>query len=101
MSLATGVEDSAWVFHRREQGSEEPDSEGADWHFPVEERDPEPSGAESQGEHPSPQFPAPGTKSGGLSGELQREVARLHANLGHPRDEDFLRALRVAGARPE
>ena len=34
-------------------------------------------------------------------GELQREVKKLHVNLGHPSRSDFLKLLRIAGARED
>lgn len=37
----------------------------------------------------------------GLHPELQREIYRLHRNLGHPTNEMFLRALRHAGVKKE
>ncbi len=37
----------------------------------------------------------------GLHPELQREVFRIHRNLGHPTNEMFLRALKHAGVKKE
>ena len=43
----------------------------------------------------------PRTEDRGVSREDKRLIQRLHNNLGHPRREEFCRALRMARARSE
>ena len=37
----------------------------------------------------------------GITEADKRKIRRLHNNLGHPNQQSFLRALRIARARPE
>eukprot|EP00959_Pyramimonas_sp_CCMP1952_P021717 457675-Pyramimonas_sp.AAC.1 len=115
-AMATGIELAVWRHHTSGSpfcaatGVESPETSGDELaNFPVDEAEgpaeaaeEEDSGDEQETRPPPPRARA-GLASRGseheLDPDLKREVERLHVNLGHPRREDFLRALRIAGAR--